>query len=139
MKSKVYYKIVDENMESWAGGIIPPNYKVKYKVGEWVKPVLEGSNLFCFENYNDALLFTKQQAMLRARIYKCHIKNRVKNLPCIASRSFSFNSYWQQVFKCRERKVKSKIKLDSAFIKELPSGTVMCKQIKLLGLVCITN
>lgn len=125
-------------MESVAGGIIPPKYKVKYQIGKWVKPVLEGSNLFCFENYYDALDFSKKNGY-NLRIYKCQIKNKVKNLPYIASYKYIFDTYWQQVFKCRERKVRSEVNLDKSRIKEVPRGTVMCKEIKLLELVCTTN
>lgn len=61
-----FYKVVDENLNSYA---VTGFYKVHYSIGKWVKPKV--GKLFCFDNIEEA----KFLAGDKDKIFECEAKN----------------------------------------------------------------
>jgi hypothetical protein len=72
----IFYKAVKEDMNSYAS----VKYGVKYIVGEWVKPRLEGSKLFIFDTKENALTFIQKEKAdpKKVHLYTCEVKNPMK-------------------------------------------------------------
>lgn len=82
--SKAYYKVVyDDNgtLKSCLYGAIlrvASEFEVEYKIGEWTKPKLDGSKLFCFLSLSRARNFIAQmwsRSMPRMKIFRCKVRN----------------------------------------------------------------
>ena len=88
-RSKLYYKVVSRNgdkLYSAVIGTIINGYRknrcrsveqllVEYKIGEWVKPIIDGTMLCVFDNINSAISFGVNQDIDNCEVYSCHVKS----------------------------------------------------------------
>jgi len=65
----MFYKLVSPMMTSIHG---VSEFLVDYKVGQWATPPIEGSKLFVFGNYDDAMFFMGQQKSI---LFQCEVVN----------------------------------------------------------------
>lgn len=84
--SKTYYKVVFKsnnklfscirNVTFFGGRYFKEKYAIEYKVGEWVKPIVSGTDLMCFDSYEDAVNFrcTIGESYY-FDIYECKVQN----------------------------------------------------------------
>lgn len=121
-----YYKVVQEtiNNEYWsASHLFNHNnyeYSVRYKIGEFVKPTLEGSKLFVF----DCLLAAKYFADFGGlNIFRVEVVNPVKHRGLVVPH---LNTTHIELF-WRTGQIHDPMPMI------VPSNTVLCDEVKLLG------
>lgn len=129
---KTYYKLVSKDLQS---AIMSNNrdYRIKdlsvqYKVGEWVSPHIEGSQLMVFDSLRNLRLFVNNPD--RYRIFKCEVKgiseHRIfKKLFRLKMNLTTLKTVW----KARKNKKKFVGLMQSDIP---PAGTIFCSQVKLI-------
>lgn len=127
---KYYYKVVCKNMKS---AIVSRSIhseirdlSVEYKVGEWVRPSVDGSQLMVFKFLNDAKIFARNHSLYD--IYKCEISGITKKSVFIRYTSLYYN-----IHRIRDlwKKKKNRKKINH-YMDLPPSGTVFCSAVKLI-------
>lgn len=143
MSEKIYYKVVcidkkDNSLKSWSYGngrlsnFYPelPNFVITYKIGEWVYPKIDGSNLMVFNSFQAAVDF--RQIPYGSSIFSCHIKNIYK-IGIIFKLHKILQEPSQEFYAlCKKRKQKKNISDHYQQICIPPEGTVFCGAVKLL-------
>lgn len=119
--TQIYYKVVREDMESMVK--LPDDFKVTYKIGEWVEPKVKNTKLFVFDSFQMAAEFISSHNTYRA-IYECEVKNPGK--PKFLGQIWDINSFW---------KLKWLKKNLYGVRKKAPTGTISCDSVKLIKLV----
>lgn len=126
MEDRLYYKVLSNGLESpdmssaCQNTDMPREFRVFYKVGEFVKPNLEGSKLFIFEDEDDAIQFIERELFgSGADVWTCKVKNPVKppekrGLICM------IKEYWIAYTK------------ESLHSKPYPEGTLVCDEVMVL-------
>jgi hypothetical protein len=123
---KKYYKIVDGNLKSITGRRSFDT--VQYKIGQWVQPIVSGSDLFIFSDLGDA-----KKASLKwpgSIIFECEVKNPRKkgiyfwNLPG--------KDILTKVCKLRKNKKKFRHLTQLIYWGLIPNGTMFCSEVKLI-------
>ena len=132
--AKKYYKVVSEDLKSVITSKNDYEYisnmSVQYKVGEWVKPHVEGTNLMVFDNYYAADRF-KYINSPDGFVYECEISGIVK-FP-LFFRIYNLEYNWAKFIKlANKRKNKQKISHLVDLNIRPPKGTVFCNKVKLL-------
>lgn len=118
---KTYYKVVNPELKSCcANPGFPEEYRVQYKLNEWVKPVMPNTRLFIFDSINDAEWFRHRMG-LHYKVYPCYAKKvaRVKKLAA----PMNIVNFWK--FKKLHRKI------DRYLLTDLPRGTLSCSEVML--------
>lgn len=123
----MWYKVVDKRnggrYSACRSDNFPEEYRVAYKLNEWVGPNIKGTRLFCFKNLEDAKRFKNTIFSPKSwTIYECDVKNPAK-VKYVASPKFIKN-FWK--FKKLKRSI-----LDFVSI-SCPDNTYSCSSIKLL-------
>lgn len=122
---KKYYKVVSLSLQSARASRNLEDFSITYKVGKWVKPHIEGSNLMVFDNLSDAIAFTEKD--IGDRIYECAILNPSKT-GIIFSSIYDIEQYMKKVLKLKKMKKKYK-----HLVRGLtPKGTIFCSAVKLI-------
>lgn len=127
---KYYYKVVCKNMKS---AIVSQSIhseirdlSVEYKVGEWVRPNVDGSQLMVFKFLNDAKIFARNHSLYD--IYKCEISGITKKSVFIRYTSLYYNMHRiRDLWKKKKNRKKINHYMDLP-----PSGTIFCSAVKLL-------
>lgn len=127
MKKK-YYKVVSLDKYS----VVAKNryLQVKYIIGEWATPRLQGTSLMVFDNLDAAKRFAIGSDVL---IYQCEIKNPKKK---------GVFTHWLNVDSVKDEipiEIQHQLELKRlkkkyfcGDIYKLPSGTVFCSAVKLI-------
>jgi hypothetical protein len=114
----IYYKIVQaDTLESYCKN---NDFKIKYKVNEWVAPVLAGSKIFIFDTLADAQRFLYADAGdAKYSVYSCEALNvePAKNMTRVY---FNLVDFWNNNGE------------DCLVIDSPPLGTLYADKIKLL-------
>lgn len=119
---KTYYKVVNSKLQSCCcNPYFPAEYRVQYKLNEWVKPVIPNTRLFIFGKEDDAFLFQQYMGYM-FDVYSCYAKN-VACVKQLANPSF-VHDFWLK--KKQHKKILSYLLLDS-----IPTGTLSCSEIML--------
>lgn len=115
-----YYRDALSNEEYFLSTSCNSNpYKVRYEINEWVKPKLEGSQLFVFNSLINAINFTNNYCnTYDYKVFECEIDSPT---PCryLALEIFYIKDFWLSN------------ELPNYRIKGAPFGTVGCKAVKL--------
>ena len=127
---KYYYKVVCKNMKS---AIVSQSIhseirdlSVEYKVGEWVRPNVDGSQLMVFKFLNDAKIFARNHSLYD--IYKCEISGITKKSVFIRYTSLYYNMHRiRDLWKKKKNRKKINHYMDLP-----PSGTIFCSAVKLI-------
>ena len=136
--SKKYYKVVlnskgklfscIRDTEFFGGNNFKSKYAIEYKVGEWVKPIVSGTDLMCFDSYGDAVDFAYNIGeSSRFHIYECKVQNPRKLGLYVDLQSMRLEERISNVAIKRRRKQKVKEFLNSGGY----LGTTFCSAIKL--------
>lgn len=124
----MYYKVVSKDLSSCCLNFaFPREYRVQYKINEWVKPSISNTRMFLFKDLTSAENFVDTQYTIGSvRIFSCKAKNvsKVKLL----SYPTDIREFWQYKFKHK--------KLPSRIIIDVPNGTLSASEIMLLEEVC---
>ena len=127
---KYYYKVVCKNMKS---AIVSQSIhseirdlSVEYKVGEWVRPNVDGSQLLVFKILNDAKIFARNHSLYD--IYKCEISGITKKSVFIR-----YTSLYYDIHRIRDlwKKKKHRKKINH-YMDLPPSGTIFFFFFKLI-------
>ena len=134
--SKKYYKVVlnskgklfscirDTNF--FGGNNFKSKYAIEYKVGEWVRPNVDGSQLMVFKFLNDAKIFARNHSLYD--IYKCEISGITKKSVFIRYTSLYYNMHRiRDLWKKKKNRKKINHYMDLP-----PSGTIFCSAVKLI-------
>lgn len=115
----IAYKCVS-NMSSYAGLNLPPDYRIKYKVGEFVTGY-QGSPLFVFKTLQDARNFEPRVTKI---IYECEVTNprRVKYIFNILYPAYYLYKFYKN--KAKKRKLRH--------VMIPPKGTLAVDSVKLI-------
>ena len=120
---KLYYKVVDHNLESVSGESRKLNLCVKYKTGEWTIPDNPIAPLMVFDNLEDATDFCYNPRRGGCQVYSCDIiKSRRKW-------GYLYSKDWDNYIKAKLHKKKFN------FIDDLPEGTIFADAVKLIKVV----
>ena len=131
-KKKTYYKVVLSGKINSVNSFI----KVNYELNEETKPHIKGSKLFVFENYSDAVYYTKK-ILDYCDIFACTIKGKSKVVDYFPDYSSVDNilKFWEEYNIAKKRKIniskyleKSKFAIKRAY---WPEGTVWCNSVTL--------
>lgn len=114
---KIYYKVVKPDLRS--ARRYEDDLVVCYKVGEWVKPKKEYTDLFVFDNLSSAKCFAYKNG--EEYIYECHVLNPRKK-----------GNFGLQVLKRIIQLRKAKKKWTHIVDYNAPRGTVFCSAVKLI-------
>jgi len=108
----------------------PNEFRVFYKLNEWVSPVIENTRLFVFKTLDDARCFISSEYFSHGTIsiYECEVKNpqKVKYM----ARVYLIQNYWKKIFEARKNKKKTD--LYDVIRYDTPKNTYSATQIKLL-------
>ena len=140
LEDKLYYKCVNdgsqENLQDMSSVCqnteMPESIRVIYKVGEFVKPNLENSKLFVFEDLEDARKFLNRGYLWGTKIYSCRVKN-----PTIPEwenqvKISEIIEFWKNVDRL------SKLKCNETGFEQffgaamVSSGTIICDEVQLI-------
>lgn len=132
--AKVYYKVVNKKLESvvaskwrgWKIGIDWSDFVVKYKIGEWVSPKIDKTDLMVFKKLNQAVNFSI--AYEDSIIYKCNIRNP-KKIGIFIENLLAIPELVKKFVQFKNKKVKYTNQIQTRFI---PKGTVFCSAVKLI-------
>lgn len=124
----MWYKVVDNAkgklVSVCRSFYFPEEYRVTYKINEFVFPVVQNTRLFCFKNIEDADSFFYSFSLReKIEIYQCEVKSPAKvkmiAMPCDIKR------FWE---------IKKKRKKIPRFYRciYMPRNTYSCSAIKLL-------
>lgn len=86
-KKEVYYKLVRcENDKFYSFALVEEEHRVEYKIDKWVTAPEENKkknyHLLVFESIKSVEKFSKTNPIsISDRLFKCQIKNRIKNMP----------------------------------------------------------
>lgn len=123
----VFYKVVSAFDDVLTSCIIQPYAGgIKYKVGEWVKPEIEGSKLFVFSTLHNAQCFRSENSS--QLIYECEVVNPTEPPQAVVHHLALYRDlveeFWsgKRLPTCRQ----------SDYI---ISGTMLCDAVKLTRLV----
>jgi len=124
---KTYYKVVSFDLKSYLYKHLPKEFVVKYEIGEWVYPKVEGTKLMVFNNLKDARKF----CYFGSHVYNCMIENPSCSsvfVPYIGS------IHSASVFLRKWNLIRKKQKQHKKFFekKAVPKGTVFVSAVKLL-------
>jgi hypothetical protein len=125
MSKKVYYKIVRDNLTSaivWESNIV-----TQYKIGEFISSPIPETPLCVFDDLGKAKDFMEWESTISKfshRLFTCKIKTKLKS-PWIPN-YLSINEILEKM------KLKKRFLCNNLVRVRLPSGTVCCKQVKLL-------
>ncbi|MCB0448437.1 MAG: hypothetical protein KDD03_13200 [Gelidibacter sp.] len=133
--TKKYYKVVTKDMESV---IMNPktsyeswrnDFCIKYVIGEWIKPKMEGTSIMVFDDLRAAKKFRSAEFNAR-KIFECEVKNPRRQ-------GFITNlSDVQRVYnklKSLIRRKKKRTDLYRIYKKDwIPASTVFCSAVKLV-------
>lgn len=127
MKKK-YYKVVSP--EQCSAVAKNPLLKVKYVVGEWTTPRLDGTSLMVFDNLEAAKRFAIGSHSL---IYECKIKNPKKK--GVFTHWLDVGSFKDEIpieiqHQLQLKKLKKKYFCGDLY--RVPPGTVFCSAVKLI-------
>lgn len=122
---KKYYKVVyrenNGDLVSVNRNILfPEEYKVFYKINEWVSPAITGTRLYCFSKPSDAIFFADSSH--GRLVYECEVLYPRKTMSI--AYGDSVEEYWTRRFK--------KEKYGFGILTNPPRGTYSCSKIKLL-------
>lgn len=130
-KKKEYYKVVTNDLKSIITSTTSTVYGVQYKVGEYVEPILQNTQLFVFNDYESAVQFTsKIYRIYCRRIFKCKIKNPSKITLYIAN-CWS-DKLLNKILKIKRDKKKYTQLLPKAIDDPLPSNTIGASAVMLM-------
>jgi hypothetical protein len=118
--TKIYYKLVNDDLRSVI--IKKPHLVTQYKIGEFVSSPIPETPLCVFETFSYANNFKNCECLRGAKIFKCEIKTKLVR-PWIPR-----YSTLNRILKL----MKNKQKFLQIACRNLPSGTICCKQVKLL-------
>jgi hypothetical protein len=128
-----YYKCVTIDLRSSNANYVQTSLKefekflvIQYKIGEFVKPVIRGTQLFVFSNYYSAYEFQCEQEMSgkHVDVYICEVKNPKKNPPIY--------TYFRDAIEVLKQK-KNKKKLPSTpDYSSFRENSIGCSEVKLL-------
>jgi hypothetical protein len=148
----IYWKVIRKKSRSSAI-ITNRNVKVKYPVGEWVKPQVAGSELMVFSELNRAKQWaTSMECGWTAdsfnlyrgdlKVVSCHIKNPKPVTYILKLKVKNFTKKCEIFWKCikysrtkRARGHTSRYledKLDWDFSQRCPAGAISCSSVKCL-------
>jgi len=133
MKTKTGYKVVTQDLKSVCDTFKNKYLKsmaVRYDIGEHVTPMVEGSQLFLFDNYLSARDFVRTQSQHKLEIYFAEYVPDHGSLKLFSTLEKTFAKF-VSVFKRIARKEKY-MDLVEASAKQAPKGTVAAKSIMLL-------
>lgn len=128
MSKKVYYKVLTDTLQS----VIANNtlLSVEYRIGEWVKPNVEGTDLMVFNTLQAAQDF--RESCYYQRIFECEVKNPRKRGVFVFWNDVKYGKQLPQsilnLISLKKRKKKYLDKIDSA----LPNDTIFCSAVKLI-------
>lgn len=134
--AKTYYKVVRDYrgqltscLESFSPSLkIIDRFEIEYKIGDWVKPKVEKTDLMCFSSLADAISFSLTAKHLK--IYECNVKNpRTKGI-FIPLHDGNFIHYIDLYIDKRIKKQKI------YFPKPAYKNVIFCSSIKLLREIC---
>ena len=94
---------------------------VRYKIGEWVSPVIPNSKLFVFDTLENVRLYADKFSYPYKCIFQCEVKNpvRVKRIP------FSLEDVYQFWIKRLAKK-------RNIMTMPAPKGTLLVDKVKIL-------
>lgn len=123
---KTYYKVTTPDLKSCATTYynIPEEYKVQYKIGEFVYGP-DNTPLLVFKSHLDAINFLPYTPGRNPKIFKCEVKNprKIKYLSYLAHLSDFLNFL---------KNKKTKKKQNEYKVFEVPYGTYAVNAVKLL-------
>jgi hypothetical protein len=133
--SKIYYKVVSENMRSSCSCFaefsslpsdVVNNFTVKYKIGEFVYPNVKHSKLYVFESLKDAKYFVSDIFWATDKntyIYECEVINP-KPAKTLLFGFDNINDFWR----CK----KNKKKISDFSKNDKNDVSIECDAVKLL-------
>jgi len=104
----MYFKVVSPALTSLHG---VPDFMVTYKAGKWTHPVIERSQLFVFDDYDNAEHFMEQYPSI---MFICEVSNPTPVTK--AAGNINFEAFWQG---------------NNPQTKPLPEGTFGCNSVNL--------
>ena len=122
----LFYKVVNEDLTSCCRNPnFPLKYKVRYKIGEFVKPNIDGTRLFVFKNLDDVNEFLSNVFLEKEfwSVYECEVTNP-KEESAIAYPA-EVESFWYY-----RNAGKLYGELDNSM--PAPQGTYSCDSVKLI-------
>ena len=128
-----YYKCVTIDLRSSNANYVQTSLKefekflvIQYKIGEFVKPVIKGTQLFVFNSWLDASAFWSDQIVSGkfVDIYECEVKNPKKN-----PKIYTYFRDAIQILKQKKNKKKLPSTPDYSSYREMSIG---CDEVKLL-------
>lgn len=111
---KMYYKVVRSDNTSFNSN----RYSVRYKVNEWVAPILKGSKLFVFDTLEHAKVFLGTNGTCYFSIYKCEAKN-VTLATNRTTTEYMMSIFWENPN-------------DYEYKNDIPVGTLWADEVKLV-------
>lgn len=98
---------------------------LKYNIGRWTYPVIEGSDLFIFDTKENAIKFCSHDT--NKIIFKCEVKN-----PRKYGVSTGYGGLVYQKLESILKAKKNKKKFLHMSMNNMPEGTMYCSAIKLI-------
>lgn len=132
---KTYYKVVRSDLKSvqtfsWETDYFRKfslkDFIIQYKIGEFVKPKIEGSDLMVFSNLKDAIGFAHYYT--DAKIYKCNIVGG-KSVGIFSPYLSGLEDIYCNIY---EKKKAKKRWSHLVSLRNIPNGTVFCSAVKLI-------
>ena len=102
-------------------------HAIVYKIGEWVYPKIDGTNLFIFDNLENAKNLC-HRSLTNNKIFKCQAKN-VSNRGISTGKLGIETNTLKKMLKLKKRKKKF---LHLSEIERMYPGTLYCTAVKLI-------
>ena len=127
------YKLVSPSLRSVCMDV--SGIKVQYKIGEWVKPNVEGSHLFVFDTIQSVKNFIGNRLSFKScKVYEVEIKaSRKIRQPLFFYDCMRFDRWFLYCAKLRKNHKKYTDKIDMNY----PRGTIFADEVKLVKEVLI--
>ena len=135
-----YYKVVSVLTDRYYSCYVNVfnELKVEYKIGEWVKPNIEKTDLMVFNDLEQAVRFSRSMYGLK-KIFECKVKNPKNNGLII---NINRGEYITYVIECINRFINLK-KKKKAYLNQISyrppfiKNTVFCSAVKLIKEVVV--